>query len=118
MNLLPCPFCGGLDLEVMEQILETDGVLGYGLTVYCNCGVQGAVAETDAEAIALWNKRFSPGTRTSDKLPFTCFPLELAVKRIIERLEYLAENGSFTPTDGWILRYLRMTLELFEKLQA
>lgn len=57
MQYLPCPFCGGLDLEPMEQIMETGGILGYGLTVYCDCGAQGAVAETEQEAIALWNTR-------------------------------------------------------------
>lgn len=71
MKYLPCPFCGGLDLEVMEQILETGGCLGYGLTVYCDCGVQGAVAETEEEAISLWNTRADANRSTSEKAELT-----------------------------------------------
>lgn len=60
MQYLPCPFCGGLDIQVYEGIYD-----GLHIVVYCDCGAQGAAAETEAEAIALWNTRNrAPSTQT------------------------------------------------------
>lgn len=116
MQKLPCPFCGGSDSEVIEEASDSDeAYMGYGLAVYCECGAQGRVGHTEEEAIALWNKRL---TGVQRNLPMASIPLEIAAKTIIERLEYLAENGSFSPTDDWVLKYLRLALELFERLQT
>lgn len=58
MHLLPCPFCGGTKNEIIEEVSDSDDAYcGYGLAVYCECGVQGAVGFTDSEASALWNTR-------------------------------------------------------------
>lgn len=66
VELLPCPFCGGEDLEV-----KTDNEMhmdrGARAVVMCNtCRAQGAIAEIEwyereakakTEAIKLWNRR-------------------------------------------------------------
>ena len=53
---LPCPFCGESELEIIESEFE-DNQDGEGLTVYCNCGVQGPAARTENEALLKWNSR-------------------------------------------------------------
>lgn len=57
MKYLPCPFCGGLDIRVYEGIHD-----GPHIIVYCDCGAQGAAAEEEEEAIALWNNRINHQT--------------------------------------------------------
>lgn len=62
MNLLPCPFCSGSDLEFIDFLGDDDDpVLGkdgiFSPSICCECGAQGAEATSNAEAIALWNNR-------------------------------------------------------------
>lgn len=65
VELLPCPFCGGEDLEVMTNNEMNKRYGGIRAVVMCNtCRAQGAIAETkgfESEAkigaINLWNRR-------------------------------------------------------------
>jgi len=63
MKYLPCPFCGGLDVKIYEGIYD-----GLHILMYCDCGAQGAAAETKEEAIALWNTRTNHQTNHEEKL--------------------------------------------------
>lgn len=65
MQYLPCPFCGGLEVEIIEELLPDRS---YGLAVYCECGAQGAVAEEENQAIALWNTRINHHPTQEEKL--------------------------------------------------
>lgn len=61
MKRLPCPFCGGIENDIIEEASSSDNAYcGYGLAVYGECGAQGGVGFTDSEAIALWNTRNLP----------------------------------------------------------
>ena len=59
-ELLPCPFCGSVDCrprydDVAEEAFQP------GHYVLCRgCGASGANVETEAEAIAAWNRRAQP----------------------------------------------------------
>ncbi|MGG6264224.1 Lar family restriction alleviation protein [Leptolyngbya sp. AN03gr2] len=55
-SLLPCPFCGGVDLEFFESLCDTDE-FGYGVEVCCVCGASGAAGATEAIAAQRWNQR-------------------------------------------------------------
>jgi Lar family restriction alleviation protein len=56
-ELKPCPFCGG------EAVRTPQFCMGYmGDGVKCKrCGIQTAPLQTDAEAIAAWNRRAEKG---------------------------------------------------------
>ncbi len=49
MEPLPCPFCGGQELEDYQQ--------GKYFWLWCKCGAQGSHAANKQEAITLWNSR-------------------------------------------------------------
>ena len=65
VELLPCPFCGGEDLEVMTNNEMNKRYGGIRAVVMCNtCRAQGGIAETEwygskakTGAIKLWNRR-------------------------------------------------------------
>lgn len=59
---LPCPFCGSLDLKIYEAIVDGPHIL-----VYCDCGAQGAAAEQEDRAIALWNTRINQHISLEEK---------------------------------------------------
>ena len=59
MEPIPCPFCGGQELEDYQQ--------GRYFWVWCKCGAQGSHAANKQEAIALWNSRKAQ-SNTRDKL--------------------------------------------------
>ncbi len=49
-ELKPCPFCGG------EALIDGD-LLGASWVICRECGASGAQEDSDAEAIAAWNRR-------------------------------------------------------------
>ena len=52
-NLLPCPFCGG-NASIPESY-------PYHHLVFCtSCGCKTDICDTEAEAIAAWNRRVEP----------------------------------------------------------
>ena len=59
MNLLPCPFCATLDVEVERTKGEMWGGGGADLFEVCcsDCDIVGPVGDTADEAIRRWNKR-------------------------------------------------------------
>lgn len=63
MELQPCPFCGDYDPEVAESsVPNIHG--GHKHAVYCNaCFCEGPTADSEAEAIAAWNRRASRASR-------------------------------------------------------
>lgn len=71
--LKPCPFCGGgawlLDNSSMEPVIdpETGAYIDMDIedasTIWCecqSCGVTNGFVETPEEAIAIWNRRWTP----------------------------------------------------------
>lgn len=56
-ELLPCPFCGGEDIEVNETILPGDTEKSY--NIGCpDCGVwYDWIFDSEKEAIEAWNRR-------------------------------------------------------------
>ena len=71
-ELLPCPFCGGKDLEVRPDVSDvSEGVptYTYAFHVFCkDCHASGrnnypiSWCETPMMAIEAWNNRFIPAT--------------------------------------------------------
>lgn len=52
MPILPCPFCGGEDMG-FDHTTDSSSVC-----VWCtNCGALGGPSETEAGAVAQWNRR-------------------------------------------------------------
>jgi Lar family restriction alleviation protein len=49
LDPLPCPFCG----DVARVVFNAEGMW----MVTCNCGATPFARESEAEAIAAWNKR-------------------------------------------------------------
>jgi Lar family restriction alleviation protein len=59
MELKPCPFCGGEEIDVKSRYQRTKGCPIEHIESYCvcsSCGI-GAHEETEAEAIEAWNRR-------------------------------------------------------------
>ena len=78
MTLLPCNFCGGTDLKVVDDGLCKVKCLS------CLCG--GPAAETDQEAMEKWNKRIFTEIRSAEALSGSvCF----GCRQRDEWLEYL-----------------------------
>lgn len=56
MNLLPCPFCGGTEVETGEDLHDSQRFnFPLYLVICMTCGGTGGLTKTDVEAIALWN---------------------------------------------------------------
>jgi Lar family restriction alleviation protein len=54
-SLLPCPFCGGDDVEVQQHGEGYSWQCWYEVSCFNNyCG---SIGKTEAEAIAAWNRR-------------------------------------------------------------
>ena len=54
-TLLPCPFCGGQAELLSAELRETHDAM-----IECSqCETTGPTSETDAEAIAAWNRRIA-----------------------------------------------------------
>lgn len=72
-ELLPCPFCGGLRgppaasswLMGRAEEMQTKADV-YGHQVRCICGAGGPDHNSEAEAIAAWNRRASPPVPAGD----------------------------------------------------
>lgn len=72
MNLLPCPFCGGVELQTRSKDVSGSTVISmWNAQVSCLCcGAKGTEAaqdnwlnteeEAESEAIAAWNRRAMP----------------------------------------------------------
>lgn len=59
--MLPCPFCGSAPSEYPQNTSIPAKAGGYTQIIWCeNCGCEGPERQTDAEAIAAWNKRSNP----------------------------------------------------------
>jgi Lar family restriction alleviation protein len=61
-DLLPCPFCGGAPfighIYVTHHLSNGDELKGEQRRLRCReCGSEGAQRNTEAEAIAAWNRR-------------------------------------------------------------
>lgn len=52
IELLPCPFCGGTNLEVMHAV-DKEGAFDWKIS----CADCQPLHETEAEAVAAWNRR-------------------------------------------------------------
>ena len=52
-ELLPCPFCGGTDLQASSNGIES---CFFG----CGCGAEGPTCFTHVEALEAWNRRAQP----------------------------------------------------------
>lgn len=68
-ELLPCPFCGGTDLEIRPEVSEDDSTHVCTFHVFCqDCHARGrnnypiGWCETVQQAIEAWNDRFVPAT--------------------------------------------------------
>jgi Lar family restriction alleviation protein len=66
-ELLPCPFCGGRNLEIHPDFAEDDNNRIYAYHVQCNhCQARGGNeypicwCETEQQAIERWNDRYVP----------------------------------------------------------
>ncbi len=56
--LLPCPFCGGATVLIMETLNIDGGRVGNPYRITCNhCFVSTGQYVTEAEAITAWNTR-------------------------------------------------------------
>lgn len=56
IELLPCPFCGGNHVGVMQSYDEPP----YLPTVECLCGANVGLCSTEEKAIETWNQRAAP----------------------------------------------------------
>ncbi|MFA5247896.1 MAG: Lar family restriction alleviation protein [Candidatus Paceibacterota bacterium] len=66
-KLLPCPFCGSNDLEIVPDLAEDDNNRIYAYHVFCkDCYARGrnlyphCWCESEQQAIEAWNNRFIP----------------------------------------------------------
>ncbi|MDN7495039.1 Lar family restriction alleviation protein [Burkholderia gladioli] len=60
-DIAACPFCDDHDPEVAESSVPSALTGRQKLAVYCNaCFCEGPTAESEADAIAAWNRRASP----------------------------------------------------------
>ncbi len=55
VELRPCPFCGKADFLLTAQV-RAGGLQWW--AVECGCHAYGGAAETEAEAVTVWNTRF------------------------------------------------------------
>ena len=55
-HLLPCPFCGGSHIEVMQSFDEPP----YLPSAVCSCGANVGLCGHEEAAIAAWNRRAVP----------------------------------------------------------
>ena len=100
-ELRPCPFCGTSNkLKVTPYRADDDGgePFDWGFTVICSalgfshapnrgCGASGAWGETEAEVIAVWNRRAPAGVTEAQ--------VEAAARVIAERLGFNPKPGLF-----------------------
>jgi Lar family restriction alleviation protein len=66
-ELLPCPFCGSNDLEIIPDLAKDDNNRIYAYHVFCrDCHARGrnnfpiCWCESEQQAIEAWNDRFIP----------------------------------------------------------
>lgn len=59
IDVLPCPFCGRTELKApLEMSAALAEELNYKFAIMCDCGVQGASANSLEEANALFRASF------------------------------------------------------------
>lgn len=69
--LAPCPFCDGRDPELADSAVPSALTGMQKRAVYCNdCFCEGPTADTDADAIAAWNRRAGASADAKDAAPF------------------------------------------------
>lgn len=85
-ELLPCPFCGGSNVELYRTVLDETGEPRW--FVYCKdqCG-SGYWTENKKKSVIAWNRR--PGSETARALEQTC----LDVREAMDRLRGSVRNG-------------------------
>ena len=53
MELKPCPFCGGIGMFRLKNIVDDDSNW-----IYCiKCGIETKIFSTKEEAAEMWNRR-------------------------------------------------------------
>lgn len=85
-ELRPCPFCGGTDIFVEPDERGSGGqhVAPYHVgCIRCKCE---QCADEEAEAIAAWNRRVSPGAAQTREVPpgWKLVPVEPTEDMILE----------------------------------
>lgn len=50
-----CPFCGSDKIDIWDKICETGRTVFFAYCTDCRC--EGPVADTEKQAIKLWNER-------------------------------------------------------------
>lgn len=65
MSLLPCPFCGGPAQVAIIDFGDGSSIY-YGECINAECCVAFDSSDTEAEAVAKWNRRSPPPTPNDD----------------------------------------------------
>jgi Lar family restriction alleviation protein len=90
--LKPCPFCGGTNVLVQQNVKRIDGSWAYWLSSCSDCEFEGRATDSQGEAVLWWNQQALTAER--DALTVRVAILEKALKPFANCVYY--DNGDVT----------------------